>query len=302
MPIISDAPQPRTLRVVAPQRRAGRIALVGLCILFAICWLLAVVGISRDMRLPIDERWAGSAMLLLQGSIAFLWIREAYDGRRAMRFAAIVIPLAFAAEYIGVRAGFPFGRYHYTGALVPLMPGRVPAPITGAWLMIALGSLAAAHAYAPRANLRVVVPLSAVLATVLDACLEPTAYHIKGYWRWDQSGHYYGVPLVNFAGWLLTALVINALAAIVLWPGGAPSLPALTAIPPTLFWSTLLMFATIDLFRGYPVGAVIGGVLLLTAAPSFARAVHRQRGRLHGRTAPSIRRTPAGASTPNSRE
>jgi uncharacterized membrane protein len=240
-------------------------------------------------------------MLLLEGGIAFLWICDAYGWRRAIRFTALVIPLAFAAEYVGVVTGFPFGHYHYTGALVPSVLGRVPAPITCAWLMIALGSLAAAHAYAARSR-RVIVLRSALLAMALDACLEPTAFHVKGYWLWDRGGRYYGVPFENFAGWLVIALIINAFAAVALWTDCMPALPSLPAIPLTLFWSTVVMFATIDLFRGYPIGAIVGAGLLLTAVPSLVRAISRQRKHSRRTVAPSTPHVRAGASTPSSRE
>lgn len=298
----TDIGRPPISRAEATARRAGRRALVALFSLFATCWFLAVIGISRNMRLPIDERWATSAMLFLEAIIGFLWICDAYDWRRAFRFSTIVLLFAFAAEFIGVRTGFPFGRYHYTGALAPVLLDSVPVPITCAWLMIVLGSLAAAHATIPRGNLRAVVPLSAVLATGLDACLEPTAFHVKGYWLWDHAGRYYGIPAMNFAGWLCIALLINAFAAHALWPDRVARLPVLAAIPLTLFWSSLLMFAIIDLSRGYPLGALIGAALTFTNLSPLARGVHRQRVAPFRMTSPSTRRIPAGASGSNSRE
>ncbi|MDQ2783572.1 MAG: hypothetical protein M3Y58_01050, partial [Chloroflexota bacterium] len=74
--------------------RAVRWALLALFACFAIGWALAVVGISRDMRLPVDERWAGSGMLFLEGAIALLWIGIAYTWRHAVRFALVVLPSA----------------------------------------------------------------------------------------------------------------------------------------------------------------------------------------------------------------
>lgn len=285
----------------APTSSARRILLC-LLILYGVCWLLAVIGISRDMRLPIDERWAASAMLVLEGLIAFLWVSDTYSWRRACAFTLVVLPLAFAIEFIGVTAGLPFGRYHYTGALIPPVAHRVPAPITCAWLMIVVGSLYAARTYAPRASRFVTVAIAAALATGLDACLEPTAYHIKAYWLWDDSGPYYGVPLLNFAGWFIAALIVTASASLILWRGDSPRWPTTAFIPIMLFWSTVVMFAVIDFFRGYPGGAAIGAALCLMTLPLLSKSIDRVRSRLPGKPAPSTRETRARASAPNSQE
>lgn len=286
----------------SPARSVRRLILYGLLILYAICWLLAVIGISRDMRLPIDERWAASAMLVLEGIIAVLWIADAYTWRRAFAFAIVVLPLAFMVEFVGVTTGLPFGRYHYTDALIPSVAGRVPAPITCAWLMIVVGALCAARAYMRRASVLATALIAAALATGLDACLEPTAFHVKAYWLWEGGGQYYGIPLLNFAGWFVAALIVALCAAHVLWRG-APRTPPTTALIPTmLFWSTVVMFALIDLFRGYPGGAAIGGALCLTTLPQLVRAIAQIRGRPSGRSAPSIGGSRARASASNSRE
>ncbi|MGI8856856.1 MAG: carotenoid biosynthesis protein [Thermomicrobiales bacterium] len=286
------------MRASSVRRAILRIAFV----IFAIGWLLAVIGISRDMRLPIDERWAASALLILEGGIAVLWVAEVYAWRRAIAFAFVVLPLAFTVELIGVTTGFPFGHYHYTGALIPLVVGRVPAPITCAWLMIVLGSLVAARVYMPHARSGVTVIIAAALATGLDACLEPTAFHIKAYWLWAETGPYYGVPTRNFVGWFVAAVIIIACAAHILWRDGNPRPTRAMAIPLALYWSTVVMFAVIDFFRGYPGGAAIGGVFCLTALPALARSLRRVQGHQPDMYAPSIPDSPAATSAPNSRE
>jgi uncharacterized membrane protein len=288
---------------MVPDRRMARRAVLRIAFaLFAVGWLLAVIGISRDMRLPVDERWAASGLLLLEGCIAFLWIADAYSWRRAIAFALIVLPLAFAVEFIGVTTGLPFGRYHYTGALVPPVLGRVPAPITCAWLMIVLGSLVTARVYAAGARRGITTLIAAALATGLDACLEPTAFHVKSYWLWEQSGPYYGVPTRNFVGWFVAALVVVACTAPVLKRDTPLARSHAIYIPLSLYWLTVVMFAVIDLFRGYPGGAAIGALLCLTALPALARWVSRARYHRTDTTAPSTPDSPARASGPNSQE
>lgn len=282
--------------------RALQWVLLALVAFFAIGWALAVVGISRNMRLPVDERWAGSGMLFLEGVIALLWIVIAYTWRHAVRFALVVLPSAFVIEFVGVTVGLPFGPYHYTEALAPSIASRVPAPITAAWLMIALGTLATATWIVHRENPWAVIPVAALLATGLDACLEPTAYHVKAYWLWEMSGQYYGVPAMNFLGWLFTAAFVTALAASVLRRSATMARPALVVVPISLYWATVLMFAIIDGFRGYPVGAAVGGALCLMALPPLRRWYRGRRARSSGKPDPSTPSHRARATAPNSQE
>jgi len=284
------------------QVRVLRWTLLALFGLFVIGWGLAVVGISRNMHLPVDERWAGSGMLFLEGVIALLWVALVYAWHRAILFALLVLPSAFLIELVGVTTGIPFGRYYYTDALAPRIAHRVPAPITFAWLMIVLSTIATA-VWLVRSRTRwVIVPLAACLATALDACLEPTASHVKMYWRWETAGQYYGIPARNFVGWFFTAAIVTAVAVSLLGPprGGAP--PALSVVPISLYWATVAMFATIDGFRGYPAGAAIGAALFVTALPRFLRSDRSWLIQLLNRLAPSRRWRHTRATAPNSQE
>ncbi len=253
------------------------------------------------MQLPIDERWAGSAMLAIGGAIAILWVMLARGGRIALRFAVATILIAYGVEFLGVWTGMPFGQYEYTGLLVPHLPGGVPLPITFAWLVSALGAVAIARRIIPTRATVAVIALSALLNTLLDACLEPTATQIKGYWLWREDGPYYGIPTVNFLGWFLAGCLINAVVMRIVWHDvGAPSRKA--AVPVFLYGATVAMFAIIALFRGFPLATVIGAVTLIIAVAPFIGDLRRAARDWWRSGGLSTRHTRAGASAPNSRE
>ena len=49
--------------------------------------------------------------------------------------------------------------------------------------------------------------LPSILMVLLDLILDPIAVDEKR-WSWKRSGAYYGVPLLNFVGWLFTTFLI----------------------------------------------------------------------------------------------
>lgn len=55
-------------------------------------------------------------------------------------------------------------------------------------------------------------PARLLLATYLlvawDLSLDPAMSYLTSYWTWGETGPYYGMPLINLAGWALTGLVI----------------------------------------------------------------------------------------------
>jgi putative membrane protein len=49
-----------------------------------------------------------------------------------------------------------------------------------------------------------------------DLALDPTRATIQQFWIWENSGGFFGVPLVNFLGWSLTTYVFLQLFALYL--------------------------------------------------------------------------------------
>jgi putative membrane protein len=50
--------------------------------------------------------------------------------------------------------------------------------------------------------------LSAVLNTAIDLVIDPAAVNAN-FWFWSEGGLYYGVPLINFGGWLCTGFLYS---------------------------------------------------------------------------------------------
>jgi len=181
-------------------RWKGKVILTALAGAYVTLW---VGGVSSHILYggpPPDAQWAASVFLLLAGLIVLVtaspanlgWLLAAAGG-------------GFIAEYVGVSYDFLFGRYVYTGTLRPLLLG-VPLVMACAWMIL--------FAYVKQMLLPfklskpAEMTISGVWMVAIDLLIDPLAANRLGYWRWIESGAYYGVPARNFLGWFVVSFMI----------------------------------------------------------------------------------------------
>jgi putative membrane protein len=271
---------------------------VWLWAIYLISYPIAVIGVAFDVRPGFSLAWAGSVLLFLQGALAALWLMLRLGLNGGGRLALLIALGAFVGETVGVATGFPFGPYRYTTILFPALPGSVPLPVLGAWLLVVITATAVAQFLLPVAETSqpVVrwarVALATLLGVALDLVLEPVAVHIEHYWVWHATGPYYGIPTANFLGWavlcaLLTLLVPfplrfsppPAAAAEQAWLSALPPSPLVARVaqraipissrypsPVVLYALTCAMFTIVDLTHGLWLATLIGATTLAMLA------------------------------------
>jgi uncharacterized membrane protein len=176
-----------------------------------VAWMVAL------LTLPVMPWAAGQPGLiagvvlgvLLQAWLVILFVAQDAGVRRATLIGITVAVAAWASEVLGSETGIPFGAYHYTESLQPQLLG-VPLLIPLAWLMMLPPSWAVAQRLTGRHSGPAFVAVSALAFTAWDLFLDPQMVR-WGLWSWDAPGAYFGIPLVNFAGWLLVSALITAL-------------------------------------------------------------------------------------------
>jgi carotene biosynthesis associated membrane protein len=177
----------------------------------------------------------------------------------ALRLVALSAGLGLLAEAVGVRTGFPFGRYSYAGSLGPRVLG-VPLVIPLAWAMFSYLALLVGQRLA--SGWRAVV-VGAVALASWDLFLDPqmvAAHH----WTWHQGGpSLNGIPLTNTAGWLAVGLVLMALLS------RLPQREVDDRVPQGLFlWTYASSVLANAAFFGRPGVALVGGLAMgLVALP-----------------------------------
>ena len=176
----------------------------------AVVWGVFVVHLVAQpvyALLPESLELLGS-LLIVFGFAAFsfshLWV---YKGAKAaFTLLLICFVIAGGSEVLSVHTGFPYGWYAYTSKLGVAVFG-VPLLVPVCWLMMAYPASRVALLVAP---VRFAVPVSALSLTAWDVFLDPQMVR-TGYWVWARQGEYLGIPLENYAGWILTALLVFAL-------------------------------------------------------------------------------------------
>jgi putative membrane protein len=196
---------------------------LGIRYLPLVAWVVTMISIPI-LRWVMGDRvlpWGVITGVLLQVTAVLAMLRNAWGWRETLRVVLIVTPLAWLVEYIGSTTGIPFGAYHYTPALAPLL-GGVPLVIPLAWLMMLPPAWAVASAITGQHRGWRFVGVTALAFTAWDLFLDPQMV-AWGYWVWAEPGAYFGIPLVNFLGWLLCAALIT----LAVRPQEPPVLPLL---------------------------------------------------------------------------
>ncbi len=157
--------------------------------------------------------------------------------KNALIFFALSSVISWTFEEVGVRTGLIYGAYHYTDALGPKL-GNVPLLIPLAWFMMIYPSYLIANLIldgdirpTQGTTLRILgrALIAGMVMTAWDLVIDPGMSSPGGAWVWEQGGAYFGVPLQNFAGWLLTTVTVYFCYG--LWERrsrwqGAPAVPA----------------------------------------------------------------------------
>jgi uncharacterized membrane protein len=233
---------------------------------------LAVLTVLAQIAYPLshgDARTVATivaVVLFFSASVSHAWVWR--GPRAAVVLVAVTAGLGLAAEAIGVRTGFPFGRYEYRGTLGASLLS-VPLVVVMAWTMMGYPALLVARRVARR---RAAVAAFGALALVAwDLFLDPQMVD-AGHWVWQQSAwpRVVDIPLSNFIGWFGVALVIMVLLDALVPAGRGVD----DRIPYALFvWTYLSEVMGHAVFFGRPSVALVGGLAMGAVTLVFLRAV-----------------------------
>jgi putative membrane protein len=187
-----------------------------------------LAGVSAAFVLVL---WAPSA-----------WVLKQWLGWK--RAAAVLVALGIFAvgiETFAIITGMPYGRFTYGDKIGDKLFGFVPWTVPFSWPPLVLGAVALASHIAPK---RLFLAATFILL-LFDLVLDPGAVQQK-FWTYESGGFYYGVPLSNFFGWLISGFIgVWIFTKLSDEPNNVP-LPLICSVTLVLaFWTSVCLFTSL---------------------------------------------------------
>lgn len=206
------------MTIVAPRLAKLLLALLILCTIAALVGYAIFglhprligsdAGLARTYALAITGFPRLHIALGFLAVLAALW-REAHH--RWIAGALALYTTSLLSELLGTSLGWPFGPYHYTAALGPKWFGLVPLLIPVSWCTMTLASFVIVRRALGARSRLTTTAAGALFLIAWDLALDPAMSRLTPYWLWGVSGPYFGMPLLNLAGWFVTGVVLHAI-------------------------------------------------------------------------------------------
>ena len=219
--------------------RAARIstaALVGHCALLVLSGLAFATFLAPPaspwLTTPTNQRvvsimfaFGGQTTVVLGAIAGIAHAVSRLGGRRAALIFVSAFTISLSAELTGTGTGYPFGPYSYTTQLGYLIGGRVPFNIPTSWFFMLYASLAICGRFLRTDDSSLGrwrwAAVGAFVLTAWDVSMDPAMVSTT-HWLWHlpppNTGSalhrlfladlFYGMPVTNWLGWLLTGCIV----------------------------------------------------------------------------------------------
>ena len=169
-------------------------------ILFVLSGLMAFIG-YHALRVK-DDYFSMIPMILLALPAYFDLLRVHL--KKGLILIAVLSIYATCIEALSIVTSFPYGSFNYNAQLGYKLFDLVPWGVGFGWGPLVIGAFALAHWIFEKRSVQFVV--GAGLLVFTDFILDPGAV-LMNFWAWADPGVYYSIPVTNYLGWGLSAMV-----------------------------------------------------------------------------------------------
>jgi len=170
-------------------------------------WILvAIYAAARvTQAFPGDIPVTAIVALDVLPALAFAALHGAavYRVRGVLIFVFLCLAIGSGFEELGLHTGFPFGHYHFTDAMGPMV-FRLPILLGLAYVGVGYVAWSLANIILPGGGIWTRPLLAAAIMTAWDLSMDHIWANLVHLWVWHDGGAYFGVPVGNYFGWFLT--------------------------------------------------------------------------------------------------
>jgi uncharacterized membrane protein len=186
--------------------------------LFLIAFSLVWLALWGVFGLTESAGWRDGVLVLTATITTLASLSRQLPGQNIILGAMVIAFIAAIVEGVGAATSLPFGPFAYTDEAGPRLLNMLAWPVPLIWVIAILNSRGVARLILrPWRKLRAygfwLIGLTVVLTVLFDLSMEPFVTRVKHYWFWNPTRFpitWYGAPLVNFLGWLVSTLLILA--------------------------------------------------------------------------------------------
>jgi uncharacterized membrane protein len=232
---------------------------------------------------------SGPVYVILGALAALAHAAERFGGRRAALLLVVGGLVSLAAELTGTSTGLPFGPYSYTPILGYRILGLVPFPIPLSWFFMLYCCLAMCGRImraedSPRGRMAWALAAGLML-TAWDVSMDPAMSRATSHWVWHVQGPFYGMPWINFFGWVLTGTIVARLMLAVVPPSEIAERASPSRFPLVLYAVNGVMPVALCARYGLTWAAVLGAIAMAIPLALSVRAARAPAPRLAVATA-----------------
>ncbi len=242
----------------------------------------------------IGYTWGGQTTVVFGALAGILHAMGKLGSRTGIVIFGVSFAVSLAAELLGTYTGLPFGVYSYSGLLGYKIFDLVPFNIPTSWFFMLYASLAICgrllKAKDDSTSRWYWALIAGLVLTAWDVSMDPAMVKTV-HWMWaipDLSGAgavqqfigrdmFYGMPLTNWLGWLLTGIIVARIMLAIVPPTKWASAVAPSRFPLVLYGLNGLLPITIcfrqDMFWAGLLGLIAMAVPLGLAIRAGAPVV-----------------------------
>lgn len=188
-------------------------------IVFLTAFFPAYFGYNQNVQ------WIGLLMTMIFWLSCYIPFVRSFR-KKGVVWLVLLGLCGYTIESLGILTCFPYGCFEYSDQLGPKLFGLVPwmlfftrpPLVIGVWGLIEQhGARIAGPAFWKYWIRRVLKwHCWGLLLVLVDLVLDPIAVRM-GLWSYPEWGFWFGVPLSNFAGWMLSGTVGIAILNLLIW-------------------------------------------------------------------------------------